>query len=75
MINAMDKHEKFLLDDLLPALVGHARRVGCDPDEAALASFMALGTLLIERGFSADSLMVAIKASALTTHDAPEGLQ
>lgn len=73
--NPMQKHEQFILNTLLPAITGHARRIGANSDEAALASFLALGTILQAHGFTEDSLLEAIKASALTTHDAPEGLQ
>jgi len=75
MNNAMDKHQAFIIDTLLPAVVNHARQIGCQSDEAALAAFLALGTVLIDRGLSAESLFAAVKGSALTTHDAPEGLQ
>lgn len=73
--NPMQKHEAFILDELIPAVVNHARRVGVTSDEAALASFMALGTVLQAGGFTAESLLMAIEGSALATHDAPEGFQ
>ena len=73
--NPMQKHEAFILDDLLPVVATHARSVGVSLDEAALASFLALGTILLSKGFTDVSLLAAIKASALTTHDAPKGMQ
>lgn len=75
MTNAMDKHEPFILDEVLPSIFAHTAKMKCDPLESALAVFLALGTILQEQGVSADSLLVAIRASALSTHDAPEGLQ
>lgn len=75
MQNAMTKHETFILDTVLPIVVSHARAVNCDTAEAALAVFLALGTLLLTRGFTPDSLLAAIQGSALVTHEAPEGLQ
>lgn len=73
--NPMQKHEAFILDELLPAVVNHAHRIGVSSDEAALTSFMALGTVLQTKGFDADTLLMAIQGSALATHDAPEGFQ
>lgn len=73
--NPMQKHEAFILDSLLSMVAAHARSVGVSLDEAALASFLALGTILLSKGFTDASLLAAIKASALTTHDAPEGMQ
>ncbi|CAM5185476.1 hypothetical protein CDEN61S_04148 [Castellaniella denitrificans] len=75
MQNAMTQHEAFILDTVLPIIVNHARAVNCDTTEAALAVFLALGTLLLTRGFTSDSLLAAIKASAISAHDAPGGLQ
>ncbi|MBV2179909.1 MAG: hypothetical protein KUL86_01590 [Castellaniella sp.] len=75
MDNATTNHEAFILDVVLPVIMGQARAVNCDPLEAALAVFMSLGTLLLTRGYTPDSLLQAIRASAVTTHDAPGGLQ
>ena len=72
---SMQKHEGFIMNTLLPAVISHARNIGVSSDEAALAAFLSLGTILQTQGFTADSLMTAIKASALSTHEAPEGLQ
>lgn len=73
--NPMGKHRQFIFDELLPAVLNHSGRVGCTPDEAALASFLALGTALLKSGLHADSLFDAVRASAVLIHDAPEGLQ
>lgn len=73
--NPMQKHEAFILDGLLPVVAAHARSVRVSLDEAALASFLALGTILLSKGFTDASLLAAIKASALTTHDAPKEMQ
>ena len=75
MENAMINHEAFILDVVLPVIMGQARTVNCDPLEAVMAVFMALGTLLLTRGLTPESLLQAILASAATTHEAPEGLQ
>jgi len=73
--NPMQKHESFILNGLLPVVAAHARSIGASLDEAALASFLALGTILLSKGFTEASLLAAFKASALTTHDAPGGMQ
>ncbi len=75
MKNAMDKHEPFIMDTLLPLVMAHSARVKCTPDEAALAVLMSMGTILQTRGYTADSLLMAIQGSAHSTHDAPGGLQ
>lgn len=73
--NPMQKHETFIFRTLLPAVMDHARRIDVDSGEAALAAFLALGTILLAEDYDADSLLLAIKASAMTTHDVPETQQ
>ena len=75
MSGRMKKHEPFIMDELLPSLFTHSAKVECDPLETALAVFKSLGTILLEQGFTSESLLVAIQCSALSTHNAPNGLQ
>lgn len=72
-MNPMEKHEKFIMDLMLPGIFAHSEKVKCDPIEAAMAVFLSLGTILQERGFTDADLFHAIKAS---NKDAkPETLQ
>ncbi len=71
----MDTHEEFILDELLPLIVNHAAKNHHPADAVALASFLALGTILQSNGMDRDSLVFAIDASLLPTHDLPETVQ
>ncbi|EPS3502543.1 TPA: hypothetical protein ACGPPO_006679 [Pseudomonas aeruginosa] len=71
----MDTHEQFILDELLPLIVNHAAKNHHPADAVALASFLALGTILQSQGMDRDSLVFAIDASLLPTHDLPETVQ
>lgn len=71
----MEAHEQFLLHELLPLVVGYAKRNGYPTEATALASFSALATILQSKGASRASLIASIDASRMETHDAPEGLQ
>lgn len=75
MTNPMQKHEPFILDRLLPMVSDHAAQLGVDSSEAVMAAFLALGTVLQYRGFTAESLLMSLKSSAISTHNAPEVLQ
>ncbi|PNF71624.1 hypothetical protein CXK96_16860 [Stutzerimonas stutzeri] len=68
-------HEQFILDQLLPLIVGYARTSGAQSEVVALCSFMSLSTVLQAKGMDRATLVAAIDASRLQMHDAPEGLQ
>ena len=71
----METHEQFLLDELLPLVVGYAKRNGHPTEAAALASFLALSTVLQSKGATLANLTASIEASRMDIHAAPEGLQ
>lgn len=71
----MDKHEAFLLDTLMPLLAAHAAKVGVSLEEAAMASFLCLGTILQCKGHTDRDLLAAIKASAMGVHPEPGAMQ
>lgn len=71
----METHEQFLLDELLPLVVGYAKRNGHPTEAAALASFLALSTVLQSKGATLANLTASIGASRMDIHHAPEGLQ
>lgn len=68
-------HETFILDQLLPLIIGYARTSGTPSDVIVLASFLSLSTILQAKGFGRATLMAAIDGSRLPIHDAPEGVQ
>ena len=70
----METHEQFLLNELLPLVIGYAKRNGHPTAAAALASFLALSTILQDKGFTRADLIAALDPSR-AIHDAPEGLQ
>ncbi|WP_455229838.1 hypothetical protein [Geopseudomonas aromaticivorans] len=72
----VEDHEAFILDTLLPGIVGYARTSGTPSEVVVMACWMSLSTILQTKGLSRDTLMRAIDASRLPTiHEAPEGLQ
>lgn len=74
-IDIGELHGNFILESILPDIVEQAVDSDRDMIEVALAVFMSLGTILQGCGMTPDSLLAAVKASTLSTHDAPEGLQ
>lgn len=71
----VEDHEAFLLDDLLPAIVGYAHSKGVPTEVVAFAAFMAMGTIIRSRGVGRDVIIRAIDAMHLPTHEASEVLQ
>ena len=71
----MESHEQFILDELVPLVVGYAKRNGHPTEAAALASFLALSTVLQSKGATLANLTASIGASRMDIHSAPEGLQ
>lgn len=69
----MTTHEAFMMDDLLPLVVGYARANNHPTEAAALATLAAMTTILIAKGFILNDLRDFL--AALTAHNAPEGLQ
>lgn len=71
---SMDTHEQFLLNELVPLVVGYAVREGHPTAAAALAAFLALSDIMQHKGIARAELIAALDPSR-TIHDAPEGLQ
>ena len=63
----MATHETFILADLLPLVVGHAKAEGHPTEMVALACFLSLGTILLRKGIPREALIQGIHAS-----EAPE---
>lgn len=71
----VEDHEDFILDTVLPLIVGHARVSNTPSEVVALACFLSLATILQAKGLSRDALMQCIDGARLPTiHEAPEGL-
>ncbi len=71
----VEDHEQFILEQLIPLIVGYARASGTPSEVVALSSFLSLSTVLQAKGLSRATLITAIDASRLPIHAAPEGLQ
>lgn len=61
----MATHETFILADLLPLVVGHAKAEGHPTEMVALACFLSLGTILLRKGIPREALIQGIDASAI----------
>lgn len=71
----VEDHEQFILEQLLPLIVDYAGDSDTPTEVVTFAAFLTLATILQAKGLNRDTLMRAIDASRLMTHDAPEGLQ
>ena len=61
--NDMATHEVFVLGDLLPLVVGHAKAEGHPTEMVALACFLSLSTVLQAKGIPRETLVQGITAS------------
>ena len=59
----MATHETFILADLLPLVVGHAKAEGHPTEMVALACFLSLSTILLRKGIPREALIQGIDAS------------
>lgn len=59
----MRTHETFILADLLPLVVGHAKAEGHPTEMVALACFLSLSTILLRKGIPREALIKGIDAS------------
>ncbi|SDN96358.1 MULTISPECIES: hypothetical protein [Pseudomonadaceae] len=70
----MTAHEAFMMNDLLPMVVGYARSNNHPTEAAALAALAAMVAILSTKGYTVPELSNFVAVFAVT-HDAPEGLQ
>ena len=61
----MATHETFILADLLPLVVGHAKAEGHPTEMVALACFLSLSTILLRKGIPREALIQGIDASTV----------
>lgn len=71
----VEDHSAFLLDDLLPAIVGYADSKGVPTEVVAFAAFMAMATIIRAKGVGRDAIIRAVDAMYRPTHEAPEAMQ
>ncbi|MDV5860326.1 hypothetical protein QM298_05000 [Pseudomonas mendocina] len=71
----VEDHSAFLLDDLLPAIVGYADSKGVPTEVVAFAAFLAMATIIRSKGVGRDVIIRAVDAMHLPTHEAPETMQ
>lgn len=70
----IEEHREFILEQLIPLIVGHARNIGSPSEAVTLASFFALATILQAEGISRSALLQAIDTARLTEREASEVL-
>ncbi|MGV8860838.1 MAG: hypothetical protein ACOH2O_13430 [Pseudomonas sp.] len=73
--HSVEDHQDFLFDQLLPNIVSYAHSSGTPSEVVVMAAFLSLATILQSKGLCRDTLMKAIDAARLPTHEAPRGLQ
>lgn len=71
----VEDHSAFLLDDLLPAIIGYADSKGVPTEVVAFAVFMAMATIIRAKGVGRDAIIRAVDAMHCPTHEAPEAMQ
>lgn len=70
----IDDHQEFVLEQLIPLIVGHARTSGVPSKTVVLTSFVALATILQCEGIERSALLQAIDSARLTEREASEVL-
>ncbi len=72
--HCIEEHREFVLEQLIPLIVGHARSIGSQSEAVTLASFFALATILQAEGMSRSTLLQGIDTTRLTEREASEVL-
>lgn len=70
----IDEHQEFVLEQLIPLIVGHARANGVPSKAVVLTSFVALATILQCEGMERSALLQAIDTARITAREASEVL-
>lgn len=70
----IDDHQEFVLEQLIPLIVGHARASGAPSKTVVLATFLALATILQYEGTERSALLQAIDTARLTEREVSEVL-
>lgn len=70
----IDEHQEFVLEQLIPLIVSHARASGVPSKDVVLASFVALATILQCEGMECSALLQAIETAQLNGRKTAEVL-
>lgn len=73
LVKHLHDHEAFILCELYPLMMGHARRSQTPNEMVVLTTFLHLAAMLRNLGLSCDTLLEAIDALPLTMYHAPWG--
>ena len=68
-------HGDWFTEKVMPQFFDQAKATSSYPEEVVLFVFANLATILQAKGFTAGQLNALVKANAVDTHKAPEGLQ
>jgi hypothetical protein len=71
--HSVQDHEHFLMEELLPNIVGYAGRSDTPPEVVVMAAFLSLATILQSKGLARETLMKAIDAAALQAGESEWG--
>lgn len=72
--HSIEEHQEFILDQLIPLIVGYARTSGSQSKVVVLASFFSLVKILQAEGMQRSALIQAVDAVSLSEPKAPEVL-
>ena len=70
----IEEHQEFVLEQLIPLIVGHARANGVPSKTVVLTAFIALATILQCEGMERSALLQAIDTAQLNGRKAAEVL-
>ncbi|WP_312916841.1 hypothetical protein [Stutzerimonas kunmingensis] len=70
----IDDHQAFVLEQLIPLIVSHARASGVPSKSVVLTSFIALATILQCEGMERSALLQAIDTAQLNGRKTAEVL-
>ena len=66
-------HEEFILCELFPLIMGHARASGTPSEIILVTAFLHLGAILKNKGLSCGTLLECLDAAPLAMYQAPTG--
>lgn len=67
----IEDHQQFVLDKLIPLIVGHARTSNTPSQVVAMKAFIALATILQCEGLERNALVNVIDTARLPQHVMP----
>lgn len=70
----IEDHQRFVLDQLIPLIAGHARTSNTPSQVVAMKAFLALATILQCDGWERNALVDVIDTVRLPQHVMPEVL-